>query len=128
MTRHRLTILDAIADENLFLPWMQHRATWATWRVVLSALFALPMTAEQLAIYQQHTGRAAPPTEQAKEAWLVCGRRAGKAFVLALIAVYLAAFHDYRKHLAPGERGTVMVIATDRTSGAGRSSATSAHC
>ena len=114
MTRHRLTILDAIADENLFLPWMQHRATWATWRVALSALFALPMTAEQLAIYQQHTGRAAPPTEQAKEAWLVCGRRAGKSFVLALIAVYLAAFHDYRKHLAPGERGTVMVIATDR--------------
>jgi hypothetical protein len=99
MSRHRLTILDAIADEKLFLPWM-HRATWATWRVVLSALFALPMTSEQLAIYQAHTGRAAPPTEQVKEAWLVCGRRAGKSFVLALIAAYLAAFFDYRKYLA----------------------------
>jgi hypothetical protein len=44
----------------------------------------------------------------------LCGRRAGKSFVLALIAVYLAAFHDYRRYLSPGERGTVLVIATDR--------------
>ena len=33
---------------------------------------------------------------------------------MALIAVYLACFREYRRHLAPGERGTVMVIATDR--------------
>jgi hypothetical protein len=31
--------------------------------------------------------------------------------VLALCAVYLAAFHDYRRHLAPGERATVTVTA-----------------
>jgi hypothetical protein len=48
------------------------------------------------------------------EAWLVCGRRAGKSFVLALVAVFLAVFHDYRRYLAPGERATIMVIATDR--------------
>jgi hypothetical protein len=28
--------------------------------------------------------------------------------------VYLAAFHDFRRYLSPGERGTVLVIATDR--------------
>ena len=28
--------------------------------------------------------------------------------------MYLAAFHDYRRYLAPGERGTVLIIATDR--------------
>ena len=44
----------------------------------------------------------------------MCGRRAGKCFMMALCAVYLAAFRDYRRHLAPGERGTVMLIATDR--------------
>ena len=48
------------------------------------------------------------------EAWLVCRRRAGKSFTLALIATYLACFHDYRKHLARGERGTILVIAVDR--------------
>jgi len=31
-----------------------------------------------------------------------------------LCAVYLARFFNYRRHLAPGERGTVMVIAADR--------------
>lgn len=109
-----LTILDAIADEQLFLPWFRDRATWATWHVFLAALFALPMTPEQLEIYQRFTGRTSAPSEQASEAWLVCGRRAGKSFVLAIIAVFLAAFNDYRDYLAPGERGTVMVIATDR--------------
>ena len=37
-----------------------------------------------------------------------------KSFVLALIAVYLAAFNDYRAYLTPGERGIAMIIATDR--------------
>lgn len=50
----------------------------------------------------------------ATEGWLVCGRRAGKSFVLALCAVFLATFKDYRPYLAPGERATIMVIAADR--------------
>ena len=54
------------------------------------------------------------PEEPATEAWMVVGRRGGKNFILALIAVYLAAFRDWRPHLAPGEWGTVMVIASDR--------------
>jgi phage terminase large subunit-like protein len=48
------------------------------------------------------------------EAWLVCGRRAGKSFVLALVAAYLATFRDYGDALTVGERGTIMVIAADR--------------
>ena len=67
-----------------------------------------------MAIYRQCTGRTEPPTKAATEAWLICGRRAGKSFILALCAVYLACFHEYRRYLAPGERGTVMVIARDR--------------
>src|SRR4029078_2872073 len=50
----------------------------------------------------------------ASEAWLICGRRAGKSFVLALCAVFLACFHDFRQYLALGERGTVLIVATDR--------------
>ena len=65
-------------------------------------------------LYRQCTGRSEPPTAPQTEATLVVGRRGGKSFILALIAVYLATFRDWRPHLAPGERGTVMVIATDR--------------
>jgi hypothetical protein len=34
--------------------------------------------------------------------------------VLALIAVFMTCFHDWRPYLGPGERGTVLVIAADR--------------
>jgi hypothetical protein len=116
VTRARppLTILDAINDGKLFAPWFKDRETWAAWFAFLAALFALPMTPDQLAIFQRCTGRTEPPSAPASEGWLICGRRSGKSFTLALIAVFLACFHNYRKYLAPGERGTVLVIATDR--------------
>lgn len=109
-----INILDAIGDSHLFAPWFKNRASWTAWFAFLAALFALPMHAEQLALYRQCTGRKEAPSSVASEGWLVCGRRAGKSFILALIAVFLACFHDYRQYLAPGERGTVLVIATDR--------------
>jgi hypothetical protein len=88
--------------------------SWENWFAFLAALFALPLRPEQLAVYQHCTGRSAPPTTPLSEAWLVCGRRAGKSFVLALIAVFLACFQEYRHFLAPGERGTIVIIAADR--------------
>jgi hypothetical protein len=112
--KRAVTILDAIDDPHLFAPWFKDRETWQSWLGFLCALFALPMTPEQLAVYQRCTGRTEAPATPAAEGWLVCGRRAGKSFILALIAVFLACFHDWRQYLAPGERATVMVIATER--------------
>src|SRR5215813_6666639 len=109
-----MNILEAMRDPNLFAPWfLRDPATWAAWRAFLAALFALKMSSEQLAIFKECTGRNAPPQQPATEAWLVCGRRAGKSFILALCAVFLACFYEYRKFLAPGERGTVLIIATN---------------
>jgi hypothetical protein len=109
-----MNILRAIRDPKVFGQHFKDPATWVAWTAFLAALFALPMTAEQLAIYRQHTGRTTPPTEAIHESWLVCGRRAGKSFVLALVAIFLACFKDWREYLGPGEVGTVMVIAADR--------------
>jgi hypothetical protein len=108
-----MNILDAINDLKIF---GQHfkGGSWNNWIVFLCALFALPMTPEQLAIYQKHTGRKAPPTEPFQESWLIVGRRGGKSFILATIAVFLAIFRDWRPHLAAGEYGTVMVICQER--------------
>jgi hypothetical protein len=107
------TIVEAMADERLFGPWFKKK-TWQAWFAFIAALFALPMSDEQLAIFKQCTGREAAPTAVAREAWLVCGRRSGKSFILALIAVYLATFRSYRQYLQPGERGTVIIIAGDK--------------
>lgn len=112
--KHSVTILDAIADKHLFARWFKDRATWHSWFVFLAALFALPMTPDQVDVYRRCTGRTTSPTEPAKEAWLICGRRAGKSFILALCAVFSACFRDWGPHLAPGERATIMVIASDR--------------
>ena len=74
----------------------------------------LGLSDAEAGVFRACTGRATAPSGGFSEAWLVCGRRAGKSFILAVIAVFLACFHDYRRYLGPGERGTVMVIATDR--------------
>ena len=108
------TILRAIWDPRLFKPWFKDAAGWGAWFTFLRALFALPMGEGDLATYRACTGRTEPPTKVATEAWLICGRRAGKSFMLALTAVYLACFHGYRQYLAPGERATIMIIARDR--------------
>jgi terminase large subunit-like protein len=109
-----MNILEAMRDPNLFAPWfLRDPATWAAWRAFLASLFALKMTDDQFAIFKECTGRSQPPQQPATEAWLVCGRRAGKSFILALCAVFLACFYEYRKFLAPGERGTVLIIATN---------------
>jgi len=108
-----MNIIQALDDPKVFGDFFR-AGTWDTWRVFLAALFGLPMTDDQLATYRRFTGRSTPPTAALHEAWFVIGRRGGKSFVLAVIAVFLACFRDWRPFLGPGEVGTVMVIAADR--------------
>lgn len=114
MTKPGATIIEACADPALFARWFRNAATWRAWFVFLKALFGLPMSEEERELFQQCTGRADPPAGGVRESWLVVGRRGGKSMVLALIAVFLAAFVDWSAYLSPGERGTIMVIAADR--------------
>jgi hypothetical protein len=52
-----MNIITAIHDKHLFKPLFRDLKTWSSWIVFLKALFALPMTGEELALYQQCTGR-----------------------------------------------------------------------
>lgn len=109
-----ITLLKAMDDEALFARWFRNRDTWTAWRAYVAALFGLSMDDDALAIYRACTGRTTAPTTPFEESVLICGRRSGKSFVMSLIAVYLGCFRDYRDHLAPGERATIFIIATDR--------------
>ena len=82
-----LNILQALDHEALFAPHFRGD-TWQAWRAFLAALFALPLTEAECAIYQHHTGRAEVPTMPFKEAALVVGRRGGKSRMLALVATH----------------------------------------
>jgi hypothetical protein len=114
MSLANTTIIEAADNPALFRRWFRDASTWQAWFVLLAAVFALPLSVAQLAIYTTCTGRTAPPVQPFAEAWLIVGRRGGKSIVLALIAVFLACFRDWTPHLAPGERGTILVMAADR--------------
>jgi hypothetical protein len=113
-TRRLPTILEAMTAPKLFARWFRDPTTWSTWSVFLSVLFGLPIDPTQAEIFRQCTGRSFLPGDGFSEAWLICGRRAGKSLILALCAVFLAVFKDWSGKLVPGERGTVLVIAADR--------------
>lgn len=86
--------------------------SWRPWLAFLSAVFGLPLSGEARDLVLQCTGRTEVPTAPAREAWAIVGRRGGKSRIAALLAVFLAVFRKYT--LAPGERGVVMIVASDR--------------
>ena len=108
-----MTIIDVMEDPAL-LGGHFDGVSWSAWKAALAALFALPLDAETLATYQRHTGRTVAPTAAFREAYFICGRRAGKSRISALVAVYLAVFRDWTAHLAAGERGVISLLAADR--------------
>ena len=112
--RGHLTILDAMDDENLFAPHFDNAESWVAWRAFLAVLFGYPLDEQQRELFRRCTGREHINSEGHHEAWMVIGRRGGKSFALALIAVFLACFEDWQQYLGPGERGTIMIVAADR--------------
>ncbi len=109
-----MNIIEAIDDRHLFGSLFKDPGTWSSWRVFLKAVFALPMTPAELEIYKNCTGRSTPPARPLSEAFSIVGRRGGKSFISAIVACYLALFHDWTPYLAPGETAWILVIATDR--------------
>jgi hypothetical protein len=108
-----MNIIKALNDPHVFARYFKGES-WNVWRVFLATLFGLPLGPDQLRLFQQFTGRTAAPASPLREAWLVVGRRGGKSFVLAVVAVFLACFKDWKPYLGPGEIGTIMIIAKDR--------------
>jgi hypothetical protein len=108
-----VNILHALRDPNVFAPYFKG-GSWSAWHVFLAALFGLPLGYDQLQVFKQWTGRTVAPKAPLQEAWLVVGRRRGKSFTLAVVAVFIACFKDWKPYLGPGEIGTIMVIAKDR--------------
>jgi len=88
-------------------------AEWTPWRAFWKAVYALPMTPEELTIYQRHTKRSTPPQAQVAEAWMAIGRGGGKTRNSALHAVYRAISFDAAS-VDAGEDVIVPLLASDR--------------
>jgi hypothetical protein len=109
-----LTIIQACQDPKIFGDWFKDKLTWAAWFCFLRVMFGLGLDADELVIFQACTGRSTPRPGGYLEATLVIGRRGGKSLILATISAFLSAFYDWSPYLTGGERGTIMIIATDR--------------
>lgn len=91
--------------------------SWTPWRSVLKAAFAEPLSEDEHGLFEQLAGGRLPPSERVSELWVVAGRRAAKSHVAALTAVYMAFWgsKEALSNLSVGERGTISVLAVDRT-------------
>jgi hypothetical protein len=111
-----IDILTTLKSRTMFglLPRLKSLKTWTAWLVVLKAIFGLAMTADELAIFREHTGRNSPPLNGSSETYLIIGRRGGKSFIAAIIACYLAAFVDFKKYATVGETLVILCLAKDK--------------
>ena len=81
----------------------------------LRLLYGLPLSNQQQQIAEKALDVDSVPTCEFNEATFICGRRSGKSDRLAAnIAVYEAVVGGHERHLAPGERGHIVLIAQDK--------------
>jgi len=109
-----MNILEALDDPHLLGASIRDAESWKPWRAFLAAAFRLPMDDDAAELSKACTGRSVVPATPFQFVWLVIGRRGGKSFCMAIIAVYLACFKDWRRFLSPGERAIVLLVAGDR--------------
>ena len=125
--RSSIPISAALADANLLGAALGDIASWQVWLAILKAAFAEPMSDDERARFALVAGDRAPPVT-------ACSRNLGgtnwKAFREIshgrCRGVHIAALTDHSKRLAPGEIGTVAVIAASTASNLRRCSVTCA--
>jgi hypothetical protein len=87
--------------------------SFAVMRILMIAAMGEALTAEELVIFTQVTGRAEAPSEACDELWIIAARRSGKTIAIATLAAYLAGCVDHRAVLGPGERGVLPIMAAN---------------
>lgn len=111
-----MNIIQALDDPRFFRPLFKDPSTWLSWRVFLKCLFNIPISdRRERRIFKACTGLKRQPRGRVKESYCIISRRGGKSFTSALIAVYLSCFKDWSKSLTTGERGSIFIIANDKS-------------
>jgi hypothetical protein len=88
--------------------------SWLTWRAVLKAAYAEPLTAAEREAFDKVAGNRPPPLRRVKELAAVISRRGGKGRAAGALAAYESALIDHSARLAPGEVGVVAAVSPTR--------------
>src|SRR5271165_4033515 len=78
------TIVDLMSDAEIGLGRWFAGDSWAAWRAVLKAAFALPMAAEELVVFGELAVGRAPPRKRVRELFVASGLRSGKDSIASL--------------------------------------------
>jgi CheY-like chemotaxis protein len=109
-----MNIIQAIEDPKLLRPFFRDLGMWRAWLVYLRGLFGLPIEGDDRRLFLDCTGLTEAPREKIRESYVIAGRRAGKSFISAVIAVYLSCFIDWKPYLSPGETGWIFILSVDK--------------
>jgi hypothetical protein len=107
-----MNIAQVIGDQNLLGRYFEG-PSWDRWRAVLKAAYALPLTERERVLFHEVAGERAPPRRPVRELVAVVGRGGGKNSAATGLATYIAITGNFSK-LRPGERGIVLLLATDK--------------
>ena len=107
---------DAMASPHLFGPFFAG-PSWDTWKTVVKGAFAEPMVGAERERFIELAKRQ-PPARRVRELVCAIGRGGGKDSVASFLAAYVAVTFDPRGKLRPGEKATIVCLATDRSQAA----------
>jgi hypothetical protein len=111
--RARVSFAQALCDPKL-LGASFTGDSWRPWHIIAKMISGEMLSAADMALVTQCTGRTALPKRPTRLV-LLCGRRSGKSRFMSALAVWMAALAaDWRKLMAPGEAAVVSLIACDR--------------
>ena len=109
-----IRIADAFSSKRLFASEFIG-SSWDTWRAVLKATFAEPLSTVELTTFHDVAGDRPPPSRRVSEAVFAVGRSGGKDSVAAMILAYVAMTFDPKAaRLRGGEFAYVLCLAVDR--------------
>src|SRR5262245_1101580 len=104
--RAKPTIIEFVTDRSLL-----NLSISPAQETLLRAIYALPMTGEQIEIFKACTGRERPPSHPFAEVTVIAGARSGKdSRIAATVSLYEAIFGEHR--LARGETRIIPIVAT----------------
>jgi hypothetical protein len=106
-------IITDLDDPELWGPWFKG-SSWDTWRVVLRAAFGQPLTEKEREVFRELAGDRAPPRKRVEELWVIAGRRAGNDSIASFLASQIAVSSEYEHILRPGEKATVLCLASTK--------------
>lgn len=86
------------------------RPSSPAWVACVRAIYGVPLSPDELALYHQLSGGIDPPVGGSTDVLCVIGRRGGKSETMARVAMFEALHGGHEVALAPGQRGRIVVI------------------